>query len=166
MSASRELSPSASGVRDGLNRANIKRVRNHIAQAPAARFAMDMLFDGEGEDFDPQVTPFGPVLEDCHTVACIAGWTLALCTPQEPLWPVLTATPQARAADLLGLDPSTQRRQLFMPPSYAEPGLYTRAHAVRVLDHLLETGEVDWKSTRRARKADTTEPQASPGRTT
>lgn len=140
-----------------MNRENIQKVRDVIAAADAASFSMAYIYDGEPEGFDPSRDPFGELLNVCGTTACIAGWTLAVCTPTEPPW--RDEMPVTRAASLLGLRPEFEGRWLFAPDGYEDPRRYSRAHAIRVLDHLLATGVVDWKSTRRAKKADASERQ-------
>lgn len=121
-----------------MNRKNIQKVRDVIAGLPAKRFAMEKwsgLIDGYGFDVEPE-----RLLHDCKTCGCIGGWT-------EAVFPKF----KGRAIVALGLDRS-RSDALFLPCGIDWEGV-TRAHAVRVLDHLLETGEVDWKSTRRAKKA-------------
>lgn len=149
-----------------MNRENIKKVRDHIARLPVERFAMDAYF-GERETSglsgpwvcgvatDGSKTNLSMVEGACNTCACIAGHALVALAPLEN-------TPKGiakRATDLLGLSRG-KSGQLFEPNNNDDwfrqnmrLEKVTRAHAVRVLDHLLETGEVDWKSTRRAQKA-------------
>lgn len=121
-----------------LNIPNIKRVRDVIAGLPDERFDMRDLYRKNGEETHPTSAGAGSLVRECNTAACIAGWTVALLAPEE-----------ARAADavtamyLLGLD-ERQRGALFMPPGYHQAGRYSRAQAVAVLDHLIETGEVSW----------------------
>lgn len=77
----------------------------------------------------------GPLLEECGTAACIAGWTLALFAPgDEPSF-----NPATPARKLLGLDGS----RLFYPPDHKARD-YTPTQAADVIAHLLKTGEVDW----------------------
>lgn len=118
-----------------MNRENIKKVRDVIAALPPERFDMgDVAYHrGRGEVLPQNRT----VLHNCNTAACIAGWTNALFGQPRSYRDGLND-----AAQHLGLDPDEQRH-LFCPVRYAN-GRTTAAQAVRVLDHLLETGEVDW----------------------
>jgi hypothetical protein len=120
-----------------MNRENIKKVRDVIAGLRPQRF--DMCQWATADDAVH-------LHRDCGTAACIGGWTNAL----------LSSPAEFMDFDLAGKRLGItlgQTYKLFMPEDYDVPGHYTRAHAVRVLDHLLETGEVDWQSTRRAKKA-------------
>lgn len=127
-----------------MNRENIKRVRNVIAGLPAKRFDMG-LWAGE-RDGESHVAA-RRLRHDCGTCGCLGGWTNATFgTPKH-------AMGIESASAKLGLDEG-QAQALFFPQgagcAWRE---ITTAHAVRVLDHLLETGEVDWQSTRRAKKS-------------
>jgi hypothetical protein len=119
---------------DGLNRENIRRVRDVIASNDAARFSMTALArDHQGYSTDA----VDILTHRCGTAGCIAGWAVALLMPG-----ALADT--IRAARLFGLDWQTQGRALFCPPGWDIPDRYTQAQAVAVLDHLIATGEVDW----------------------
>lgn len=81
---------------------------------------------------------------ECGTVACIAGWTVAVCQPRR------TALGhhyniETRARELLGLQPE-QAMQLFS--GGANPNRYNKELATctvaAVLKNLAETGKVDW----------------------
>jgi hypothetical protein len=142
-----------------MNRRNIKRVRDAIAAAPRAKFDMTSWFSSM------RVAP-AQMLHDCGTAGCIAGWAFALQNQKSK--DTIDALTEDYAVDdfagaWLGLDADTAD-QLFVPQRISLHAI-TRAHAVRALDHLLATGEVDWKSTRRVKKADTTEPLSRSGRT-
>lgn len=126
-----------------MNRENIQKVRDHIAKLPAKRFQMSEWIARRGYAESPTLDE---VRHDCGTCACIGGWTLALLSAKRA-----DHFSEDRAADLLGLT-EDEAAELFRPEGWSAPGLYTRPHAVRVLDHLLATGEVDWESTRRAKK--------------
>jgi hypothetical protein len=116
---------------DGLNRENIRKVRDVIARLSRARFDMQAWArDTDGDHFaEPD-----QLLHQCGTSGCIGGWTEALI--------------DGDAADSLGLNYS-QSRALFYPedkplPGGLNPYEATPAQAVAVLDHLIATGEVSW----------------------
>ena len=100
-----------------MNRENIKKVRDHIAVAGDEHFDMRNW--------------------DCGTSACIGGWTDRLCGPPGNRDSTVTAR-------TLGLDEEVANELFFMTETPVRMMDVTREHAVRVLDHLLETGEVDW----------------------
>lgn len=130
-----------------MNRENIQKVRDVIAGLPPRRFDMSDYSSG------PSDYPTAPeLLHGCGTAACIAGWAAALADPDSKR--PLNSRAIYDAQDWFGLD-HAQADQLFCPQSIslADWHKITRSHAARVLDHLLATGEVDWKSTRRAKKA-------------
>lgn len=125
-----------------MNRENIQKVRDRIASLPPERFDMAGVFMRDGDLSGPgcdgaPATP-GEFMEACGTAACIAGWTLAVLSPAGDACPSLK---QARG--LLGLGLATSH-SLFIPDDFCTRR-YTPDEAVRVLDHLLETGEVDWE---------------------
>lgn len=106
-----------------MNVENIKRVRDHIAVLPANKFDMQWIGNEPGRG--------------CGSACCIAGW----------------------ANRVLGLDGYTSAAgeafgiseeaacALFWPPVGPNDHPAWRAtipQAVRVLDLLVETGEVDW----------------------
>lgn len=104
-----------------MNRENIQKVRDHIASLPPERLDMYNWFR-EAE---------------CGTVCCIGGWTNLVLGPDEPRerWSVSKARGR--------LDISyTQADELFFGAGVSSA--VGPAQAVAVLDHLLETGEVDW----------------------
>lgn len=133
-----------------MNRKNIQKVRDHIAGLNPKRFNM-ALWAAE-RDGDDDVAPVR-LKHDCGTCGCIGGWTDAIFrTPRSKMG----AESAGRA---LGLT-EDQAQALFFPwgfPWGVNDGddweNIKPAHAVRVLDHLLATGEVDWRSTRRTKKA-------------
>jgi len=130
-----------------MNRENIKKVRDVIAALPAARFAMD---EWSWNQVTFRRATAREMLHGCGTVGCIAGWATALADPSGE-WRI-DGDAAAVAEEWLELD-SENADALFTPRTIRADDWtnITRAHAVRVLDHLLETGEVDWKSTRRAK---------------
>lgn len=105
-----------------MNVENIKRVRDHIAALPADQFNMRRF------------------TSECGTAHCIAGWA-----------GVLFGTPgefhgSSFGREALGLDEETAL-DLFYCGDGAEGDEAwnsTPQQAVRVLDHLIATGEVDW----------------------
>lgn len=120
-----------------MNIKNIKRVRDHIAGLPPARFDMRALFlNADGSVNYDDVRPIAAVKE-CGTAACIAGWAAVVLRPRT------LGVDAATIGGLFGLE-AEQRSELFCPMGYYEPGRYTLSQAVRVLDHLVETGEVRW----------------------
>lgn len=127
-----------------MNREAIKKVRDVIAGLPRGRFTMEYYASEPGR-FGEDIPP-GHLAHTCNTAGCIAGWTVAALAPNAP-----RGEADEQAAELLGID-HPDALALFMPPGYDTPRLYSQPHAVRVLDHLLATGEVDWKTTRRAKK--------------
>jgi hypothetical protein len=80
----------------------------------------------------------------CGTTACIGGWASALFFP-ESTHPIYVA--EDEVAYVLGLT-DDQVRHLFYPRddkiNGRTPYDATNVEAVRVLDHLIETGKVDW----------------------
>jgi hypothetical protein len=124
-----------------VNRENIKKVRDLIASLPPERLDMSQLFSRDDRvDWDYWRNNPRKFKEDCCTAACIAGWTLVrLASSQQR-----RCGADARdAGQLLGLE-TEEADELFLPEGYEQGGRYDRADAVRVLDHLLETGQVDW----------------------
>lgn len=112
-----------------MNRENIKRVRDHIAGLP------------------PEQVNMGTFLREksCGTVACIAGWAQQLSGVRDT---------QRCHFDWLGL--TDKHYGLYVPEGwFSDAGLtdekrrYPKSRVVAVLDHLLETGEVDWSVTER-----------------
>lgn len=127
-----------------MNKDNIRKVRDVIASQPAAKFDMARLFTTQ-DLRDWWILRPDAVLNECGTAACIAGWTLVVFQPEQ-----LSTKGAVDAEPYLGLNEG-QAFKLFTPPGW-KTERYTRAHAVRVLDHLLETGEVNWIDTRRPKK--------------
>lgn len=132
-----------------MNRENIQKVRDAIAVLPPERFSMEKWACRPAETgLRWYVQNATDLLHDCGTCGCIGGWTNAILSGPEGVRG--DSNDAATAGGLLGLSPSVAR-SLFYP--YQEWSDISRDDAVRVLDHLLATGEVDWKSTRRAKKA-------------
>lgn len=106
-----------------MNRENIQKVRDVIAALPPELFNMKY---------------FGKQSE-CGTVACIAGWTVDVLGRGIGWMPTI-------AQRHFGIS-NDQATELFWVGHRDAGHPYwkaTNAQAVRVLDHLLETGEVDW----------------------
>jgi hypothetical protein len=104
-----------------MNRENIKKVRDHIAGLPPEQFAMDAW--------------------TCGTCACIGGWTARLFLPPDELWS-LSGVRRA-----LGITSEDAERLFFWGgagPTTVKWSDTTAGQAVRVLDHLMETGRVEW----------------------
>lgn len=123
---------------DGLNRENVKRVRDFLAELPPERFDMRALISRGDHDLWLKGDAAFSVLNECGTAACIAGWAIYILIPG--------ATSDLGAEGLYGLLGITPEQgvDLFEPDGFMEPGRYTIAQAVAVLDHLLATGKVDW----------------------
>jgi hypothetical protein len=130
-----------------MNRENIQKVRDYLSNLPDGRFAIGTWFFVPGTGFSHTLHDRGftnaTALEgSCGTVACIAGHTLACLEPDG----TIPAMVSPKAAELLGLS-TDEAFALFEGYDVAnldDPDEITTADAVRVLDHLLETGEVDW----------------------
>jgi hypothetical protein len=116
-----------------VNRENIKKVRDHIAAVEADRFNMTWWSAiADARDFD-HVDPT-TLLHDCGTAGCIGGWTNAL----------FGGDGAVAAGETLGIT-KEQRSQLFFAyGTERQLDEITQWHAVAALDHLMETGEVDW----------------------
>lgn len=107
-----------------MNVEAIKIVRDHIASLPPELFDMG---------------------NPCGSACCLGGHTNNVFYGDDQR-PLIGLSDEAGADTALGLS-EDQARRLFYPsmregrakPYHAEPH-----DAVRVLDHLLETGEVDW----------------------
>lgn len=144
-----------------INKTNIRRVIDQIKAEPK-RFNMGV-YIGEVDPVDP-----GQINEDhghdtsvlrtsCGTVACIAGWAAYLARPDKP--PASTSHMLELASDFLGVEPAethpcrnTQGDMLFygwMPGGFQRPNDLLLSDiapekAIKVLEHLIDTGEVDW----------------------
>jgi hypothetical protein len=142
-----------------VNVENIKRVRDHIASLPEKRFAMQVYF-GERDRHGmltrgwsrPEAKTNRQALEgSCGSCACIAGHAMAVLEPDAPIPD--SVLPAARRALGLGVGPA---RRLFEPNNHdawfmkrgIDLSAVTQAQAVLVLDHLLNTGKVDWSVAR------------------
>ena len=87
---------------------------------------------------------------ECGAVCCIAGAAVLLSGPLpqetadllEETGDVSWSFLHTEARSLLGLGPSAAKA-LFVPEGFTSPQIRP-AHAVKVLEHLRDTGEVDW----------------------
>jgi hypothetical protein len=118
-------------------KANIKLVRDTIEALDPSRFNMALW---NTSDFYNK--GFGDLVHQCGTCGCIGGWTEAVLVPDK------TFQNDAVTATMLGLS-SYEAWKLFYPRGLPDwsGGHWSNIlpkHAVQVLDHLLETGEVDW----------------------
>ncbi len=116
-------------------RERLEYLRDFLLRLPAERFDMRQYArraDGSTNSFAPS-----ELTHDCGTAACVCGWAIALFEPR------MFVGDDIAAADLLGLEPR-MADELFYPTGFGRPGLYPLAHAVAVLTHLIQTGEVDW----------------------
>lgn len=121
----------------GLNRENVAKVRDVIAAHDPSRFDMGAWAEQVHTNLDVEPTE---LLHNCETAGCIGGWTQALFETEADHQ---TAS-AARASKFLGL-PEHEGETLFYVYGCAKDmDDVTQAHAVAVLDILLETGEVDW----------------------
>lgn len=125
----------------------LQQVRDHLRSEPDT---FDMT-----RWFEVTVTPTGW----CHTAACIAGTALLLGDPDlvnltvdtltegfaagEDVW--WTDNVEGLAAELLELDEDTAAL-LFTPWAHCDidPADLSASRAARVIDHLINTGEVRW----------------------
>lgn len=136
-----------------VNKANVQKVRDHIAAHPD-RFNMGVYVGVQGEDTRDIIDDLGPFTEyldtQCGTVACIAGWAAHLSGQTH----ANTSEMLDNASRWLGLGPHSNdsvAEDLFMArhPATQErrDGLLCdipHTAAIKVLDHLIETGKVDW----------------------
>lgn len=122
-----------------MNVERIRQLADHLrAPATAAHFDIDnWLCVPHGDEAD---RPIGEVIHTCGTVACIAGHAVALFRPTERfgeafIWDA--------ASKLLGLT-TEESTHLFLPHSGPTSFDITAEQAAAVLDHLADTGEIDW----------------------
>lgn len=125
-----------------MNREAITVLRNVLAVLPRERFTMAH-YTTVGTGKDDRLSS-EQLKHDCGTAACMVGWTNAL------LSPLYTSNAGDVAGARVLLDLSyDQANKLFHPWEDRSPRPIpwidiTNEQAVKVLDHLLETGEVDW----------------------
>lgn len=108
-----------------------KRVENARIDFDMSRF----LGAHDGRDNDGTAIS-GP----CNTAGCLAGWAVNLFIKNPTVHDLDTrsiAEVAGKILDLTGIEESA----LFLPLSYA---VRTREEAIAVLDHILETGKIEW----------------------
>jgi hypothetical protein len=125
------------------NNERLTRLRDAVLDAPD-NFNMKSWADATGADAPLQITPAMVVGKTPGVTACLGGWASALFFPESNTVYVGKET----AGKALGLTKS-EADQLFYPCGIFEkcgqsPYRSTNVQAARVLDHLIETGEVDW----------------------
>lgn len=120
-----------------MNVENLRIVRDTIALLPPERFNM-ATWGGLQTNIYAQLVDQFQLKHDCGTCGCIGGWAQALLSKKgEP--------EEFEPRDLLGLT-SDEAEELFYPrlPNDRLWNSVTIPEAVKVLDHLIETGKVDW----------------------
>lgn len=128
-----------------MNIENILKVADAIEkhEVPGLGFNMGEVVC-EADGFNPDFSGAG-----CGTVACIAGWAIALESGAEDGDQALntymdTGAGIASAADWLGLPFSKSDRLFFARGADASLRDIKPEQAVAVLRHLAATGKVDW----------------------
>lgn len=130
-----------------LNLPNLKTLRDTIQALDPTNF--DMAAWSRDENGDGMATRVDMVNHTCGTAGCIGGWAEVLFVAKDD--DRIGEAKDEEVAEALGLT-EEQAHNLFFPlvgikeagieiDSYTE---LTQAQAVQVLDHLMETGEVDW----------------------
>lgn len=129
-----------------MNKANILRVADAIENGELVKrgIGFNMAFYLAPTEESLVVDKIG----GCGTTACIAGWAYALQRPRTKAATFIKRDVEvhvrADATEFLGLT-GVEAHKLFVPSDEAGPWRnITPAHAVAVLRHLAETGEVDW----------------------
>lgn len=131
-----------------MNIPNLQRLADDLRAKSQDQFHLGFWF-GRAVLLNDLVTPA------CQTCACIAGDALMLFAPDKP---VLLGDVAFRARKHLGLN-TRQAQDLFNPlrcydagdqQSYQIPAgrsyvSITPQEAAKVIDHLIATGEVDWR---------------------
>ncbi len=111
-----------------MNRENIRKTIDHIRNS--------------GVQFDMNVWWRGLVENECDTVCCIGGHAAIACYDQLP-----PNAPICGNSGMIALGLSReQAEELFTPDSDlpCDPYNASAEDAIRVLEYLLDTGEVDW----------------------
>jgi hypothetical protein len=129
----------------GVNVENINRLIEVIGAINPKRFDMSNFAKRIGTDgfWDNGNVKPTALATDCGTCGCIAGWAVAALKPNARIKVGDTTTIAATAAKALGID-DTDAEALFEPYDVASWGSISRRQAIRVLEHLRDTGEVDW----------------------
>ena len=131
----------------GLNIERLTILRDHIAALDPSRFNMAVWSQS---DLDALSTAtLYQMQHNCGTAACIGGWAETLFVAKEPT-DFIGAGSDTLTIEALGIT-AEQAEELFFPHyQLSEAGLdasysqLTQRQAVEVLDHLIETGQVDW----------------------
>lgn len=79
---------------------------------------------------------------DCRSPACLAGWACAMEGYDLDQVLNLGDSIHRTAAEILGI--SQEAADKLFTPKQNEPYLLSGVEAASVLDHLVETGELDW----------------------
>lgn len=146
-------------LNERLNRPLLQELRDFITKHPS-QFNMSIWF--ESYSTLAQTTP-DQAIHNCGTIGCIGGWTgvlvmnkipgavLSLGYNGEPEYTVKKAGysvhPDADSEDLAGLALGMTEEEstaLFCPEDYQNPNSYPFEQALRTINHLLATGEIDW----------------------
>lgn len=119
-----------------MNKDNILKVADAIEQhsIPGLGFNMRKYFCPTDVDHNPDLSG-----HTCGTTACIAGWAIAVRDGGNPT--DFNGPWLYDAAEFMGLWKDEQATKDLMLETN---NTITPAHAVAVLRHLAETGEVDW----------------------
>lgn len=123
-----------------VNVPNIIRLRDAILAAPEN---FDMHYWGRRGETLLSPSPEEVIEHTCGTIACIGGWTAALFFPEADRIVEIT---EYQVGEVLGLTPN-QVSHLCYPTvkmNGRRPYDATNVEAARVLDHIIETGQVDW----------------------
>lgn len=128
-----------------MNKDRIRQLAEHLRKPETAGHFNMEYFCGTIPDGETRGASVGEVIHACGTVACIAGHALALFAPMTEI----TGWMVDAGAEALEIDDEEVTDALFTPEGL-EMGNGVNAYkatnlqAARVLDHLAETGEVDW----------------------
>lgn len=133
-----------------VNKANVLRVADAIENAELVKRGIGFNMSNYIAPAGAPVDGLGPDMSGhgCGTVACIAGTACALMHPRTRAHTLVKKSsgwelcPFDEAGEYLGLS-MEDAEDLFIPGN-EDINSITPAHAVAVLRHLAETGEVDW----------------------
>lgn len=121
---------------------NVERIRQLAAHlrdpATAPHFDIDNWLAVVGGNEAER--PIGEIIHECGTVACIAGHAVALFSPGERLSEALIWDAAAKLLELSG----GESGHLFLPHQGALSFHISATDAAVVLDHLADTGVIDW----------------------
>jgi hypothetical protein len=115
-----------------------KVLRDLIASVPDERFSIRNYFVKKSRSHWDWDTPEQVIEHTCGTAACVAGWGKFLFDPK-----MKHRSTEELVADKIGLN-QWFMGDMFRPEGYDYKRRYTRDAAVRMLDHFIATGEVDW----------------------